>query len=201
MKAQIIFQGLGQGGQGGQAHHFTAEDRNPVTGRLHADRFKDPVNGILPIIGDVHGHLDDPFFLELDAAGLDVLEATPRLADGPGDLVGDLDIIRTQIDVVGDQGEAGPDSRDPGRGMDLSLAKVRFPFGQEEFLRHALKLAPADLGQVDPVRRGGRVFIKEDGDVKTLVDLPGQIPGQVHRFFHGHVTDGDQGHHVSGPHA
>ena len=153
VNSQIVLQRAGQGGKRRQADDLASEDRNPVAGRLHADGFKDPIDRVLAKIGDVHGYLDNALVLELDTPRLDELNAPTRLADGPGDLVGDFQLVRSKIDIVGDKWKTRPDRSHSGGRMEFTFTEVRFPAGEQQLVGHALELALSDIGQVDPVRR------------------------------------------------
>ena len=83
--------------------------------------------------------------IEQEAHGLDAGHAAVALADLDGDPLGQVEVIRLEVDVEGDEREARADGDGPGRRVHARLALVR---GLQ-------RLAADDLAHLlEPLRRG-----------------------------------------------
>ena len=141
--------------QGRKADDLASDDFDSVAFRFHPDCFQYTVDWVFPVVGNVHRNLDNSLVFELYSACLDGLEAASRLADGARDSVRHVDIIRSEIDVVGDQREARTDGGDDGGGMDSTLAKVGLPIGDQQLVCHTIELQAPDVIEDDAIRGSG----------------------------------------------
>ena len=94
--------------------------------------------------------------LDPEAVGLDLGQPAAGLADAAGDPLRELDVLRGEVDVVGDEERPGADGDGAGRrvhprGPEVRLAAVLVDLGLE-----ALVLAAPDVGELDPVRARAR---------------------------------------------
>ena len=78
-------------------------------------------------VGDVHAHLDDAGAGQVEAERTDARKAAVALPDQARDLAGDLDALRAQVDVEGDEGPAYAEENRARRWVQ----PVRAPVGQE----------------------------------------------------------------------
>ncbi len=199
LQPQVEIGRLDDGLQGDQADDLGTHDGHAEAVGLGPDDLEDSVDRGLTEVQQVHRHLDLLAGLELHAPGLDVPEAAAGEADGPGDAVGDGGVGRPQVHVIGDQGRAGTDDRDPGRRMDPVRPEVGFPVRVLNLLEPALELALPDVGKLPPVFPRGGVAVQEDGDLKPFGDPAAQLPGEGHAVLHRSPGDGHKGADVHGP--
>ncbi len=75
-------------------------------------------------VEDVHRDLGAAEFLDPEAVGLDPGQAATRLTDAPRDALGQLDVARIEVDVVGDEEGPGADGDRAGRRMDPGRSEV-----------------------------------------------------------------------------
>ena len=61
-------------------------------------------------------------------------QAAARLADPAGDALGELEVARVEVDVVGDEERPGPDRHRPGRRMDTRRAEIGFAAGVRDLV-------------------------------------------------------------------
>src|SRR2546425_2189640 len=102
-----------------------------------------------------------------------------------GDLLRDIYIARTKIDIVGYQNLSGPNSRRPRGGMDLLGTKVRFLRRvPTNFVSKALKLSFPNVSEVPSFGSRCRFLVEENRHVKFLGKLLPERTGQRHAIIH-----------------
>jgi ubiquinone/menaquinone biosynthesis C-methylase UbiE len=145
---------------------------------------------------NVHAHLHDAAALEREAEGADTGKAAPRLADGGSDLARNLEVVREQVDVEGNE---------------------RPPRGHEDTARRRVESRRAVVGSnlagVDPPLQLRRPSTPEERRPAARTDLPVEehrqadlvpyAPGQLERGFPRPLEillpDGDERHDVGSP--
>ena len=86
--------------------------------------------------------------------------------------------------------------------MNVIRSEVRRPeFLVLKLLRHALKLALADLCEVRSVRRACGILIQEDRDAELLADSLSDFLCDCIRLCDRRIAAGDEGNHVNRTHA
>ena len=139
---------------------------------LGPDALEDAVERGLLVVRHVDRDLDLPAVGELDAHRLDVAEAAADVPDRLGDAVGHGEVLRAEVDVVGDQRRAArPTATTPAVGCGRSGPKSGFQSGALHLLGEALELPLSDLREVAPALRRGRVLVEVDRDAEPLGDL------------------------------
>ena len=122
-----------------------------------------------------------PQLLDPEAVRLDPGQAAAGLADPPGDPLGELDVGRGEVDVVGDEERAGADRDGAGRRVQARRAEVRLAPVLADLRLEALVLAAADVGELDPFRSERRVGVEEDRQVEARGDPLPEAAGERRR--------------------
>ena len=139
-----------------------------------ADRADDVGHRGHPVVGQVHRDLHGAV-LEQQAHRLDALHAAVALADLDGDALRQIEVVRVEIHVEGDEREARADGDGPGRRVHARLALVRRLRGiAADDVAHLLEALAADHGEVAVLGHPGRVLVEERGDLEVGGDAARQ---------------------------
>ena len=169
-----------QGSLRDQPDQFTVVDRYTVSSRLTPDHFYHPAQRRFPKIGQVHRNLGQP--VHLYPNGFDVAQPSGRIADRPGHLFSDADVVCAQIHVEGNQGLARPDDDCPRRTQQ-ARPKIGYALGvAADLFFQGFVFAAADILQILALRAGGGFFVQIYRQVQFGAYPFAQPPGQFHAF-------------------
>jgi hypothetical protein len=186
-------------GDRGEADELRLVHLDAILRRLGPDRLPDAPERGDPEVKKVHGHLGSLELVDEEAVGQDPRQAAAGLADPAGDPLGQLDIGRVEVDVVGDEERPRPDRDRAGRGMHLRRSDVRFAAALRDLDLQPLVLAAPDIGQLDPIGAASSLGIEVDREVEALGDPARKRPSQLDRLVHRRVAEGDEGNDVDRP--
>ncbi len=119
--------------------------------------------------------------LDPEAVRLDLRQAAARFADPTGDPLGELEVGRIEVDVVGDEERTGTDGDGAGRRMETGRAEIGLAPGLGDLALEALVLAAPDIGQLDPLGSRGGVGVQEDRQVEARSRCARRTRGRARR--------------------
>ena len=133
--------------------------------------------------------MDPAGVVEPDAESLHEGQAAAAGADDGGDLLGDLEVVGLEVDVVRNQGATRADHRHARRGVRHRRPEVGVPVRVPHLLRQSLEFPAADLLQV-PSRRSRRgIFVEVHRDPKPIDDGSGQVPCERDALLRGRTLE------------
>ena len=179
-----------QGGDRGEPDELRLGDADPVLAGQLADGLPGPPHRRHGRVEEVHRDLGPDGgaalrLLDPEPVRLEPRQPAARLAHAPRDPLGEVDVVRVQVDVPRDEERPGADGhgaepRVHARRPEVGLAAVGADLGLQ-----ALVLAPAHVGELDPVGARRRVGVEVDGDPVATGDpgteRPGELDAVVHR--------------------
>jgi SAM-dependent methyltransferase len=123
------------------------------------------------VILDIHAHLSVAGTREGKAEGADAGEAAVSLPNGRGDLARDLDIVRPQVDVEGDQRATRADDHTPGPLVQACRPAVGCELAAVD---SALQLVGAAAPEEGGAASRGRIAVEENRQPELLADPLGE---------------------------
>ena len=138
------------------------------TDRLVADQAENFPDVCDAVIGEVHRDLNHATVGKLEAERFDVRQTAGRGANGFRDILGDLQVGGLEIDVVGDQRDAGTDGGRAGAGVDRGRTLVRDPVGIADVAEQVLVATAPNLLQLAALRSTGGLAVVVDGDLQLF---------------------------------
>src|SRR5207248_3451172 len=97
-----------------------------------------------PVVGEIHRDLHQPAVGKLEAKGFHVWQASGGGANGLRDVLGQLQVGRLQVHVVGDQGNAGAHRRRSGTRLHPGWPFVRPAIGTAQVRDQVVEATSAD---------------------------------------------------------
>jgi hypothetical protein len=176
-----------------EADDLAPAHADAITLGLPFDHLEGAKDRRLLVIHQVHRDLDDPSILQLESEGFHISQAAVAAANGARDPTRDLDIVRIEVHVVGDQRRARPDDGRSSRRMKARLSEVRRAIRiARDRLAQALELPFADVRQIHAIRARGRALIEIDGDLQLLGDSATRLSRQGDALLHRDAANGDE---------
>ena len=118
------------------------------------------------------------------------------MTDLLGDGLGNAEILRCQVNIVGDERMARPDDGGPG-GAQPGGAKVRLPYWVRCDLHFEPFILPmANVLKVGAFRAGGGFLVQIDRDIQFPANAVPQAARHLDALFHADIGYGHKRHHV-----
>ena len=188
-----------QGGQRGETDELGLGQLDAVLRGELPDRVPDQPHRRHAEVEQVHRDLGASELGDPEARGLHLREATTGLADTPSDALRELEVVRVEVDVVGDEERPGRHRKRPERRMGAGRAEIGLAPAGPDLIAESLVLPAAYVGQAHPVRAASGVGIEEDGDVVALRDALGETVREFDAVVHRRVTERHDRHDVDRP--
>ena len=135
---------------------------------------------------------------DLESVRLQSRQPATRLADASGDALRQIDVVRVQVDVVGDQERARADGDRAGRRMHPSRPEVRLAAVLLDLDLQPLVLAAADIGEPLAVRPQRSTGVQVDGQVEAARDPFAERPCDIDDVVDRGRCERDEGDDVDG---
>ena len=161
-------------------------------------------SGVMCEVEQVHGDLGTDRvaalgFLHAEPVALHPRQPAARFADAACDPLRQLHVVRIEVDVPGDEEGAGADGQRAGSWMHPGRAEVGLAAVLRDLRLEALVLAPADIGQLDPVGSHGGPGVEVDRQREPCGDPRPELAGQLDAGVQRGVAERDERDHVHGP--
>ena len=185
---------------GNQSHDFALCHGDLARFGFGLDRREDHRRRRHVDVEQVHRHLR--LAVHLEAARLHGGQPAARGPDPLRDLLGDPDVRRVEVDVVGDEERPRPDRRRARRWVDLLGTEVGIGRGvRADALPQSLELSFADVRQSLALGACGGAAIQEDRNGELAPHALGELPRELHAIVHGDAPHRHERHDVGRPHA
>ncbi len=123
------------------------------------------------------------------------------MTDRGGNLLGDIQSIGVEVDVVSDKRHPRAEDRGAGGLVRRGRAEVRRPAWRRHLRRQPLEFAPANILEVLSCRVGRRFLVEKHGDPEAFGHLGTNVFGNPDAIRHGHALDRNEWHDVDCAHA
>ena len=203
LRETLQFQFLGRNPDksrlGSEADQFRLRNFDAALPRQFPDAAKNRRNGRFAAVGKIHRYLDNPSAPQGQSKSADGWESPGGFADLPGDMTGDVQIMRREVDVEGNKREARADDHGAQTRVENVRPRVGFPGGLAEALGKLFVTDTPDVRQRYPPGIVGRLAVKIDRDPEALGGFSTEALRRRHGIRHHRTVKRNEGHNVRRP--
>lgn len=148
------------------------------------------------VVEQVHRHLNNSAALQRDGKCADIPEPATDASHCTRNFFSDVESVRGQLDVEGDQGHPCSNNADAGRWVNFFGTEIWSPAWFLDFPGEILEAARSDRGQLTPRGVAGGVLVQIDGELEVFRNFPPHPLGQSDAVTHLRAAKRNERDHI-----